>query len=437
MRVLDLIIKKRDGGSLSFQEIDYLIQGHAGGAIPDYQMSSFLMAVFLRGLDFAETRDLTRAMIKSGDTLDLSVIPGVKVDKHSTGGVGDKTTLILVPLVAAAGAPVVKMSGRALGHTGGTLDKLEAIPGFRVDLSLEEIIGVARRTGAVLAGQTASLVPADKKIYALRDVTGTVDSLPLIASSIMSKKIAAGADRIVLDVKVGSGGFLPCVDDARALGELMTAIGREFDRQTVIILSSMVQPLGCAVGNALEVEEAVRTLQGEGPADLTELCLVLGGEMLAAAGIAETPQVGRERLQVLLDQGAGLEKLRDIVIAQGGSPDFIDDPSLLPAAAQKIEVTSPESGFIQEVDAREVGWVSLLLGAGRLSKEDTIDPTVGITMRKKAGDRVVAGEVLAVLHVNSMENLDEAKQRLSRAFTIGREQPSLPPLIYDVIRSKA
>lgn len=376
-------------------------------------------------------------MIKSGDTLDLSVIPGVKVDKHSTGGVGDKTTLILVPLVAAAGAPVVKMSGRALGHTGGTLDKLEAIPGFRVDLSLEEIIGVARRTGAVLAGQTASLVPADKKIYALRDVTGTVDSLPLIASSIMSKKIAAGADRIVLDVKVGSGGFLPCVDDARALGELMTAIGREFDRQTVIILSSMVQPLGCAVGNALEVEEAVRTLQGEGPADLTELCLVLGGEMLAAAGIAETPQVGRERLQVLLDQGAGLEKLRDIVIAQGGSPDFIDDPSLLPAAAQKIEVTSPESGFIQEVDAREVGWVSLLLGAGRLSKEDTIDPTVGITMRKKAGDRVVAGEVLAVLHVNSMENLDEAKQRLSRAFTIGREQPSLPPLIYDVIRSKA
>jgi pyrimidine-nucleoside phosphorylase len=437
MRVLDLIIKKRDGGSLSFQEIDYLIQGYAGGAIPDYQMSSFLMAVFLRGLDFAETRDLTRAMIKSGDTLDLSVIPGVKVDKHSTGGVGDKTTLILVPLVAAAGAPVVKMSGRALGHTGGTLDKLEAIPGFRVDLSLEEIIGVARRTGAVLAGQTASLVPADKKIYALRDVTGTVDSLPLIASSIMSKKIASGADRIVLDVKVGSGGFLPCVDDARALGELMTAIGREFDRQTVIILSSMVQPLGCAVGNALEVEEAVRTLQGEGPADLTELCLVLGGEMLAAAGIAETPQVGRERLQVLLDQGAGLEKLRDIVIAQGGSPDFIDDPSLLPAAAQKIEVTSPESGFIQEVDAREVGWVSLLLGAGRLSKEDTIDPTVGITMRKKAGDRVVAGEVLAVLHVNSMENLDEAKQRLSRAFTIGREQPSLPPLIYDVIRSKA
>ncbi|HHV34088.1 MAG TPA: thymidine phosphorylase [Syntrophomonadaceae bacterium] len=434
MRALDLIIKKRDGRRLSFQEIDYLIQGYVSGAIPDYQISAFLMAVFLRGLDFSETRDLTRAMIRSGDTLDLTGIPGVKVDKHSTGGVGDKTTLILVPLVAAAGAAVVKMSGRALGHTGGTLDKLEAIPGFRVDLPFEEILGVARRTGAVLAGQTINLVPADKKIYALRDVTGTVDSLPLIASSIMSKKIAAGADRIVLDVKVGSGGFLPIVEQAQALGEMMAALGQEFDRKTVIILSSMVQPLGCAVGNALEVQEAVATLKGEGPADLTELCLVLGGEMLAAAGVTETPQLGRDRLQVLLEQGAGLEKLREIIIAQGGSTDIIDDPSLLPAAAQRIEVTAPHSGFIQEVDAREVGWVSLLLGAGRLCKEDTIDPAVGITVMKKIGDAVAAGEVLAVLHVNSTENLDEAKRRMSQAFTIGRKKPSLPPLIYDVIR---
>lgn len=435
MRALDLIIKKRDGNRLSFQEIDYLIQGYTNGLIPDYQMASFLMAAFLRGLDFAETRDLTRAIIRSGETLDLTGIPGVKVDKHSTGGVGDKTTLVLVPLVAAAGAVVVKMSGRALGHTGGTLDKLETIPGFRVDLSLEEILGVARRTGAVLAGQTVGLVPADKKIYALRDVTGTVDSLPLIASSIMSKKIAAGADRIVLDVKVGSGGFLTSVKQAQALGELMAALGKEFNRKTVIVLSSMVQPLGCAVGNALEVQEAVATLKGEGPADLTELCLVLGGEMLAAAGVAETPQMGRERLQVLLEQGAGLDKLREIIIAQGGSPDFIDNPSLLPAAAQNVEILAQDCGFIQELNAREVGWVSLLLGAGRLRKEDIIDPAVGVTVMKKRGDAVAAGEVLAVLHVNSTENLDEAKQRMSQAFTIGREQPSLPPLIYDVIRS--
>lgn len=435
MRALDLIIKKRNGDRLNFQEIDYLIQGYASGIIPDYQMSSFLMAAFLRGLNFSETRDLTMAMIRSGDTLDLTGIPGVKVDKHSTGGVGDKTTLVLVPLVAAAGAAVVKMSGRALGHTGGTLDKLEVIPGFRVDLSLEEITSVALQTGAVLAGQTTKLVPADKKIYALRDVTGTVDSLPFIASSIMSKKIAGGADRILLDVKVGSGGFLPFVDRAQALGELMAAIGREFSRKTVIILSSMVQPLGYAVGNALEVQEAVNTLRGEGPADLTELCLMLGGEMLAAVGTAETPQMGRERLQVLLDQGAGLEKLREIIIAQGGSPDFIDVPSLLPTAAQNVELLAQNSGFIQEINAKEVGWVSLLLGAGRLRKEDAIDPAVGITMRKKVGDTVAAGEALAVLHVNSTDNLDEAKRRMSLAFTIGREQPPLPPLIYDVIRS--
>lgn len=433
MRILDLIIKKRDGQRLSSDEIDFLINGYTSGTIPDYQMSSFLMAVFLRGLDIEETKALTRAMINSGDFLDLTDIPGIKVDKHSTGGVGDKTTLVLVPLVAAAGATVIKMSGRALGHTGGTLDKLEAIPGFRVDLPFKEITSVVLRTGAVLAGQTAALVPADKKIYALRDVTGTVDCLPLIASSIMSKKIAGGADRIVLDVKVGSGGFLPSVDQARELGELMAALGREFSRKTVIVLSSMVQPLGETVGNALEVQEAVATLKGDGPRDLTELCLVLGGEMLSAAGITPSAQAGQERLQEVLEQGAGVAKLREIITAQGGVPDFIDDPSSLPQAAVQVEVRAPEQGLIQEINAREVGWVSLLLGAGRLRKEDKIDPAVGITLKKKVGDFATAGEPLAVLHVNDTGNLNEAKERLVRAFTIGSERPSLPPLIYDVI----
>lgn len=434
MRALDLIIKKRNGGRLNFEEIDYLIEGYARGVIPDFQMSAFLMAAYLRGLDYSETIEMTRAMIKSGDTLDLSVIPGVKVDKHSTGGVGDKTTLVLTPLVAAAGVPVVKMSGRALGHTGGTLDKLQSIPGFRLDLSPEEITAAALRTGAVIAGQTAELAPADKKIYALRDVTGTVDSLPLIACSIMSKKIAGGADRIVLDVKVGSGGFLPSTEEARSLGELMAAIGNEFQRKTVIVLSGMEQPLGYAVGNALEVKEAVHTLRGEGPADLTDLCLVLGGEMLAAAGAAPTPQSSRQRLQDLLQQGAGLDKLREIIIAQGGSPDFIEQPSLLPAAAQKIHVPAGESGFVQAINARETGWVSLLLGAGRLRKEDAVDPAVGVTLKKKVGDAVAAGETLAVLHVNSAENLLEAQRRMSGAFVIGARRPAAPPLIYDVVR---
>jgi pyrimidine-nucleoside phosphorylase len=434
MRALDLIIKKRNGGRLNFEEIDYLIEGYACGVIPDFQMSAFLMAAYLRGLDYSETIEMTRAMIKSGDTLDLSVIPGVKVDKHSTGGVGDKTTLVLTPLVAAAGVPVVKMSGRALGHTGGTLDKLQSIPGFRLDLSPEEITAAALRTGAVIAGQTAELAPADKKIYALRDVTGTVDSLPLIACSIMSKKIAGSADRIVLDVKVGSGGFLPSTEEARSLGELMAAIGNEFQRKTVIVLSGMEQPLGYAVGNALEVKEAVHTLRGEGPADLTDLCLVLGGEMLAAAGAAPTPQSSRQRLQDLLQQGAGLDKLREIIIAQGGSPDFIEQPSLLPAAAQKIHVPAGESGFVQAINARETGWVSLLLGAGRLRKEDAVDPAVGVTLKKKVGDAVAAGETLAVLHVNSAENLLEAQRRMSGAFVIGARRPAAPPLIYDVVR---
>jgi len=433
MRAVDLIIKKREGERLTFQELDYLVSGFVEGEIPDYQMSSFLMAAFLRGLNYEETKYLTLAMIKSGDLLDLKDIPGIKVDKHSTGGVGDKTTLVLVPLVAAAGVKVVKMSGRALGHTGGTLDKLESIPGFRTDLSLAEMKEIASKIGAVLAGQTANLVPADKKIYALRDVTGTVDSLPLIASSIMSKKIAGGADRIVLDVKVGSGGFLPFVDRARALGELMAALGSEFHRKTVIVISSMEQPLGLAVGNALEVEEAISTLKGNGPGDLLELCLVLGGEMLAAAGAAPSPEEGRILLEKLLKQGAGLAKMREIIEAQGGSPEVLDNPDLLPRAAEQIELLADKEGFVHWINAREIGWASLLLGAGRLRKDDNVDPAAGIVLRKKMGDAVAVGEPLAVLHVNSRDNLDEVKERVKKSFAIGQERPQLPPLIYDII----
>ncbi|MFY9273038.1 MAG: thymidine phosphorylase [Thermacetogeniaceae bacterium] len=433
MRAVDLIIKKREGGRLTFQELDYLVRGFVGGEIPDYQMSSFLMAAFLRGLNYEETKYLTLAMIKSGDLLDLKDIPGIKVDKHSTGGVGDKTTLVLVPLVAAAGLKVVKMSGRALGHTGGTLDKLESIPGFRTDLSLAEMKEITSKIGAVLAGQTADLVPADKKIYALRDVTGTVDSLPLIASSIMSKKIAGGADRIVLDVKVGTGGFLPFIDRARALGELMAALGSDFRRKTVIVISNMEQPLGLAVGNALEVKEAISTLKGRGPRDLVELCLVLGGEMLAAAGTAASPEEGRILLEKLLEQGAGFAKLREIIIAQGGTPEVLDNPDLLPRAAEQIELLADKEGFVHWINAREIGWASLLLGAGRLRKDDKIDPAVGIVLRKKMGDAVAAGEPLAELHVNSTDKLDEVKERVKKSFVIGQDSPQLPSLIHDII----
>lgn len=433
MRVLDLIVKKRDGQALKPKEIDFLVQEYVKGSIPDYQMSAFLMAAYLRGLNFEETKALTWAMIRSGEVLNLADIPGVKVDKHSTGGVGDKTTLVLVPLVAAAGAKVVKMSGRSLGHTGGTVDKLEAIPGFRVSFTPEEMKRVMLRTGAVLAGQTEGIVPADKKIYALRDVTGTVDCLPLIASSVMSKKIAGGADRVVLDVKVGPGGFLSDLQQARRLAELMAELGKEFRMKTVVLLTSMAQPLGRAVGNALEVEEAVMTLQGKGPQDLTELCLALGGEMLAAAEVVATPMDGRRKLESLLKSGAGLAKFRELIAAQGGSPEVVDDPSLLPRARRLIEVRASESGFIREINAREIGVAVLLLGGGRLHKGDTIDPAVGVVMEKKVGDYVHSGEPLAVLHVDDEGNLPEVRERVAQSFLIGGEKPSLPPLIYEVI----
>jgi pyrimidine-nucleoside phosphorylase len=433
MHALDLIIKKRDGQSLSPEEIAFMVAGYTAGSIPDYQMASFLMAVFFRGLNFAETVALTRSYIDSGDVVDLASLPGIKVDKHSTGGVGDKTTLVLVPLVASAGLTVVKMSGRALGFTGGTLDKLESIPGFRVDLPVAELKSVALRTGAVLAGQTGDLVPADKKIYALRDVTGTVECLPLIAASVMSKKIAAGADRIVLDVKVGPGGFMTNLDGARALAETMVALGREFGRSAVAVLSSMQQPLGLAIGNALEVHEALLTLSGKGPADLTELCLRLGAQMLIAGEVVADAASGYELLAGKLRQGAGLAKMREIVSAQGGLASVVDNPDLLPLAVALVVVRSAGSGYVQSIKANELGWASLLLGAGRMQKEDQVDPAVGITLNKKLGDWVAPGDALAVLHVNRNNNLQEAEQRTAAAFTIGETPPEIPPLIYEII----
>ena len=433
MHALDLIIKKRDGQRLSPEEIAFMVDGYTGGSIPDYQMASFLMAVFFQGLNFAETVALTRSYINTGDVVDLASFPGIKVDKHSTGGVGDKTTLVLVPLVASAGVTVVKMSGRALGFTGGTLDKLESIPGFRVDLPVSDLKSVARRTGAVLAGQTGNLVPADKKIYALRDVTGTVECLPLIAASVMSKKIAGGADRIVLDVKVGPGGFMADLDRARALAEMMVALGREFGRSAVAVLSSMQQPLGLAIGNALEVREALLTLSGRGPADLTELCLQLGAQMLIAGGVVADAASGYDLLAGKLQQGAGLAKMREIIAAQGGLASVVDNPDLLPLAAVLVVVRSAGSGYVQAIKANELGWASLLLGAGRMQKEDQVDPAVGITLNKKLGDRVAAGEALAVLHVNRKNNLQEAERRTAEAFTIGETPPEIPPLIYEII----
>lgn len=433
MHALDLIIRKRDGQKLLPEEIEFVVNSYTAGKIPDYQMASFLMAVFFRGLSFEETVALTRAYINSGDLVDLSSFPGIKVDKHSTGGVGDKTTLVVVPLVASAGVTVVKMSGRALGFTGGTLDKLESIPGFRIDLSVPELKSMALRNGAVLAGQTGNLVPADKRIYALRDVTGTVECLPLIAASVMSKKIAGGADRIVLDVKVGPGGFMPTLEGARALAGLLVALGREFDRRTVAVLSSMQQPLGLAIGNALEVGEAIMTLAGRGPADVTELCLQLGAQMLLAADVVTDQASGYAMLTDRLRQGAGLAKLREIITAQGGLGAVVDQPELLPQAAELVAVKSPGSGFVQAIRANELGWASLLLGAGRLKKEDQVDHEVGITLVKKLGDRVEPGDTLAILHVNRRDNLLEAEQRVLESFQVGETSPTIPPLIYEII----
>ena len=431
MRVVDLIEKKQAGLALSQEEIKFLIAGYTDGTIPDYQMSALAMAIYFQGMTEEEASYLTMAMVKSGDEIDLSAIHGVKVDKHSTGGVGDTTTLVLAPLVAACGVPVAKMSGRGLGHTGGTIDKLEAIPGFSVTLSPQDFIDHVNRYKIAVVGQSGNLTPADKKLYALRDVTGTVQSIPLIASSIMSKKIAAGADAIVLDVKTGEGAFMKTLADAEALAHTMVKIGHQVGRKTLAVISDMSQPLGYMIGNALEVKEAIKTLQGQGPEDLTELCLVLGGQMLLAANQVSSLEEGKALLQEQIDSGRALEVFKTFLANQGGDTRIVDNPDLLPQARYQILFLAQSSGLVSQWVADEVGVAAMMLGAGRETKEDIIDPAVGIELCVKVGDPIQAGQPLAILHSNR-EDVSEVLDRLSAAVTIA-DSAQAPALIRKVI----
>ena len=431
MRVVDLIEKKQAGLALSQEEINFLIAGYTDGTIPDYQMSALAMAIYFQGMTEEEASYLTMAMVKSGDEIDLSAIHGVKVDKHSTGGVGDTTTLVLAPLVAACGVPVAKMSGRGLGHTGGTTDKLEAIPGFSVTLSPQDFIDHVNRYKIAVVGQSGNLTPADKKLYALRDVTGTVQSIPLIASSIMSKKIAAGADAIVLDVKTGEGAFMKTLADAEALAHTMVKIGHQVGRKTLAVISDMSQPLGYMIGNALEVKEAIQTLQGQGPEDLTELCLVLGGQMLLAANRVTSLEEGKVLLQEQIDSGRALEVFKTFLANQGGDTRIVDKLDLLPQARYHIPFLAQSSGLVSQWVADEVGVAAMMLGAGRETKEDIIDPAVGIELCVKVGDPIQEGQPLAILHSNR-EDVSEVLARLSAAVSIA-DSAQVPELIRKVI----
>lgn len=432
MRMVDLIEKKRDGSALTNEEIRFFINEYTKGEIPDYQVSALLMAIYFQDMNDQERADLTLAMVESGDQIHLTEIEGIKVDKHSTGGVGDTTTLVLGPLVAACGVPVAKMSGRGLGHTGGTIDKLEAIEGFHVELTTEQFTKQVNEFKLAVIGQSGNLTPADKKLYALRDVTGTVNSIPLIASSIMSKKIAAGADAIVLDVKTGEGAFMKTVEDSRALAKAMVQIGNNVGRQTMAIISDMSQPLGFAIGNALEVKEAIDTLRGKGPADLTELCLVLGSQMVVVGGKAKDLDEARKMLLEVIENGKALEVFKDFIQAQGGNPAVVDQPELLPQAAFTFEVPSKESGFVSFIEADEVGTAAMLLGAGRATKESEIDLAVGIVLHKKVGDSVEAGESLATIHANT-ENIQQVLEILYKHIEFSAEPVTPPNLIEEII----
>ncbi|WP_192979591.1 pyrimidine-nucleoside phosphorylase [Staphylococcus succinus] len=431
MRMVDLIEKKRDGQALTQEEIEFFITGYTNGDIPDYQASSLAMAIFFQDMNDEERAALTMAMVNSGDVIDLSDINGIKVDKHSTGGVGDTTTLVLAPLVASVGVPVAKMSGRGLGHTSGTIDKLESVKGFHVEISEEKFVKLVNESKVAVIGQTGNLTPADKKLYGLRDVTGTVNSIPLIASSIMSKKIAAGADAIVLDVKTGNGAFMKTLEDAEALAHAMVSIGNNVGRNTMAIISDMGQPLGNAIGNALEVKEAIETLQGKGPEDLTELVMTLGSQMVVVGGKAKDLEEARTMLQQAIEDGSALETFRTFLENQDGDGSVVNDLSQLPQAKYKIELPAQSSGVVTEIIANEVGVASMMLGAGRQTKEDDIDLSVGLVLHKKVGDKVSEGDALLTIHSNR-DNIDDVIEKLNQSITVS-EHGEAPTLIHKII----
>ncbi|MDE6847350.1 MAG: pyrimidine-nucleoside phosphorylase [Lachnospiraceae bacterium] len=434
MRMYDLIMKKRNGESLSREEIEYMIAEYTADIIPDYQMSAMMMAIYFRGMNAQETVALTMAMAHSGDMMDLTAIEGTKVDKHSTGGVGDKTSIALTPMVAACGVKIAKMSGRGLGHTGGTIDKLESFEGFSTRITADHFVRQVNEIGVSIMGQTADIAPADKKLYALRDVTATVDNMSLIASSIMSKKLASGADAIVLDVKTGSGAFMKQEQDSFALAKEMVTLGNMAGRKTIAIVSDMDQPLGRAVGNALEVEEAIATLRGEGPEDFTKLCMTLGSYMLVAGGAASDEEDALKKLQDVIEDGSALKKLADFVQAQGGDPKAVYDTSLLPRASVVEEVISPQGGYVSKIDCDEIGICSLLLGGGRETKESRIDLAVGLILHKKVGDQVSEGESLATIYANDQDKLKAARERFLNAYHFSDQPVKSTELIKGIVQ---
>lgn len=434
MNTVELITKKRNGQSLTETEIEYLVNGYTAGDIPDYQMSAFLMAVYFNGMDKAETVALTQIMRDSGDVVDLSAIEGIKVDKHSTGGVGDKTTLIVGPIAAACGVPIAKMSGRGLGFTGGTIDKLEAIPGYKTAITEQEFMEQVNSRGISVIGQTGHIAPADKKIYALRDVTGTVENLSLITSSIMSKKLAAGSDAILLDVKCGSGAFMKTQEDAEKLASLMVEIGNADGKKTMAVITDMEQPLGNAIGNTLEVQEAIDILKNQGPEDITELCITLGGMMVYMGEKASSPEEGMQNARKVLEDGSALAKFRDLVEGQGGDPGIIDDYSLMPQAEFCMELKSWDEGYIEELDAMRIGLASQHTGAGRERKDDEIDMSAGIVLCKKRGDHVDAGEVLCRIYGNDIKKVEKALEEVTYSVKINKIRPHNVPLIKKIIK---